>query len=107
MGPSEMNTNPRKAYNALPDLPSGGNIETAGVLQAVIGARNCFVPFSSGIKLNDLVKVDLWDMFYMEAPRRRTEFEKKHTTLKRASRPSLHAMESTSRPFIGVEKRTE
>jgi hypothetical protein len=60
---------------------------------------SCLIPFSPGIKLSDLVKVDLWDMFYMEAPKRRTEFEKKYMTLKRASRPSLHAMESTSRPF--------
>jgi hypothetical protein len=48
------------------------------------GRAGCFVPFSPGIKLSDWVKVDLWDMFYMEAPRRRAEFEKKYTTLKKS-----------------------
>ncbi|MDR0727370.1 MAG: Fic family protein [Puniceicoccales bacterium] len=35
-----MNTDPKKAYNALPDLPPAGSIETAKILKAVIGARN-------------------------------------------------------------------
>ena len=45
----------------------------------------CLVPLSSGIVYTELKKDNLWDKYYTNAPRLRTELELKYSNLKKAS----------------------